>query len=779
MKNLTPIAPKPIVYVFSTAYKPFIGGAEVAIEEVTARLKEHFDFIVVTARLQRGLHKEEIDNGIRIVRVGIGSPIDKYLLPLIGPFVVRKLLKRFPAALFWGVMVSFASGVPYLINIFRWRKTIPIVLTLQEGDPESHLRKSRFGLIGLAWRAALLGARQVTAISNYLGELAKRFGYRGAVYVIPNGVALEGFGGTLNEKEKRLRRQNLGIPAKAKVLVSTSRLVKKNGIDTAIASLRHIPPSLRGETFLLLVGGGGEEAALKTLAAEMGVASHVVFLGEKEHKEAIKCLELADIFVRPSRSEGMGNSFIEAMAAKIPVIGTPVGGILDFLIDRETGMVVEPDNPQAVAKAVRELLGDTSLRDGVVRQAFQLVSERYGWERIAGLYQSVFFEEIRRAKRPLLLLATGIYPPELGGTARYAGKLHQLLSADGWRVEVLAYTSGSRERLSGVHLTRRSFPTGLRHLMAFLSALPGVWRSDFVVLLDHFSMGFPAALAAFICRKRYLVRVGGDFLWETHVETHRQELALPDLYRGPPSFGLKEKIIYYLARFVLQKASLVIFSTDWQRNIFLSPYRLREANTAVIPNAVERAITHLGPSSKARAEIVYAGRFLFLKNLRRALLVFREFRLKEKSRLRIRLIGEGPEERQLRIMLLSYGMGEYVAIEPPLAHAALQAVIKEARAVMIPSFSDVSPNLALEALALQVPAILTKHCGFELDEKQGVVLVDPFSESSFFSAYQMVENPRTYRKLRTGAGSGALVSSWEELAQKYDELLRSLLKKHP
>src|SRR3989338_132774 len=771
MNDLTPN--KPVIYVFSTAYDPFIGGAEIAAAEAARRLSGSFDFFVITARFNRHLPKREKKNGTTIIRVGLGFGGDKYLLPIWGTFAVLKLMRQHPPALFWAVMVTFASIVPYIVNLFRRRNKIPIVLTLQEGDPETHLRKSRLGLINLAWRLLLRRAEKVTAISSYLADLASRFGYGGEVSIIPNGVSVEKLMGRMSIEERQALRAGIGVPDGAHMIVSISRLVRKNCLDTAILSLSHLPQALREKIYLVLVGGGGEENSLKSLAKNICAKNRVIFLGERPYDEAMKYLRAADIFVRPSRSEGMGNSFIEAMAAGIPVIGTPVGGIADFLTDRETGLVVEPDDPKAVAAAIEAFVSDAPLREHVIAIALDLASSRYRWERVAGLYHKAFASGIRRASYPRVLVVTGIYPPEIGGTASYAAKLKEILSAGEWVVEVLSFAEKSQSD-GGTYRISRRFPTGIRHILAFLRALPLVCKSDAVILLDHFSMGFPVSLATFICRRPYILRIGGDFLWESHVEMKRAQITLQAFYESLRPTN-KERIIFYLARFVMRGAALIAFSTEWQRRIFLSPYGIEEDRTAVLQNAVE-AGTSAAHAQKTRSEIIYAGRFLFLKNLRRAMLAFREFKIAQGGALKMRLIGEGPEERQLKTLALSYGVGDYVSIEPPMPRLALMETIKNARAVIVPSFSDISPNLALEALAAGVPAILTKHNGYNIGGEGGVVPIDPLLDTSFLDAYRRIANPVTYKKLKNAAAK-AVFPAWGGLGKRYEESLSRILSK--
>ena len=87
--------------------------------------------------------------------------------------------------------------------------------------------------------------------------------------------------------------------------------------------------------------------------------------------------------MRPSLSEGLGNSFIEAMAAGVPVIGTQVGGIPDFLRDKETGFFCEVRNPKSIAEKVKEILENNELRANVIKNAQELVTKNYDWDLVA------------------------------------------------------------------------------------------------------------------------------------------------------------------------------------------------------------------------------------------------------------------------------------------------------------------------------------------------------------------------------------------------------------
>jgi len=115
-----------------------------------------------------------------------------------------------------------------------------------------------------------------------------------------------------------------------------------------------------------------------------------VFAGFVTQEEIPKYLKISDIFVRPSLSEGFGNSFIEAMAVGIPVIATAVGGIVDFLADQSTGLFCLTKDPKSIADKVTLLMSDKKLADRLVETAQTMVSARYDWGAVAGRMREVF-----------------------------------------------------------------------------------------------------------------------------------------------------------------------------------------------------------------------------------------------------------------------------------------------------------------------------------------------------------------------------------------------------
>ncbi len=360
------------ILIFSLAYYPRVGGAEVAIKEITDRISD-IEFHMITMRFSRADLKQEKIGNIFVNRVGIGSSyISKILFIPQAILKARKLeqKEKFDAA--WAMM-SYMT-IPIILS--RLYIGLPYALTLQEGDTYDHMfARLRvlpvIPILSLGFKRATV----VQAISTYLGGWARKHGFKGQVEVIPNGVDVKKFSG-----EKVLHDGT--------VLITSSRLVNKNAVDDIISVLVDLP-NMR----LVVAGNGPDEKDLKQLAQKLGVAKRIEFLGYVDHSRLPALLHTSDIFVRPSRSEGMGNSFVEAMAAGLPVIATQEGGLKDF-ISTETAWVVDKNSPEQIALQIKAILSNPEQSARVVESARKLVVEKYDWSLVARDMREMVFAKL-------------------------------------------------------------------------------------------------------------------------------------------------------------------------------------------------------------------------------------------------------------------------------------------------------------------------------------------------------------------------------------------------
>ena len=363
------------VLIFSTAYLPLIGGAEVAMKEITDRLPDiHFD--LYCAKIQRGLPTTERIGNVMVHRVGFGHRFDKFLLPIIGPLWALIKPSGSEDRIVWSLLASY-GGFAALVYTWLMPRT-NMVLTLQEGDPLEHYAQ-RAGWFTSLHKQVFVRANVVHAISKFLGDWAVKMGFKGTPIIIPNGVDVERFAKRISTEERQSRRAALGVAPSDVVLVTVSRLSLKNGVDDLIRSLTKLPSAYKA----LLIGEGEDRQKLEVLTQQKELKDRVIFLGAKDHSELPALLQASDVFVRPSLSEALGNSFLEAMAAGVPIVGTPVGGIPDFLMDGETGVFCQPRDPDSIAQAVMRIQTEAGLKEKIVEHASRIVKEKYEWNQIA------------------------------------------------------------------------------------------------------------------------------------------------------------------------------------------------------------------------------------------------------------------------------------------------------------------------------------------------------------------------------------------------------------
>ncbi len=360
------------ILIFSLFYHPkYIGGAEIAIKEITDRIGQNdIQFDMIT--LKRGDKDFEKIGNVNIYRIGNS----KLLYPFFAFGKAIKLNKINNYNSVWSMMASYAGLAGFLFKKFNPR--INFILSLQEGE------FGKINYIKPIIRKIINSANIIQVISNFLGDWAREMGFKKDIVVIPNAVDLQLFSKVNSEFKIDRKPEDY-------LLITTSRLVRKNAVEDIIDSLTYLPSNVK----LLILGNGVLEKKLKDKVIDLSLSDRVNFLGYIPHKDLPKYLQASDIFIRPSLSEGFGSSFIEAMATKIPVIATPVGGIVDFLKDGETGLLCEIKNPKSIAQKVEKLLKDKESRDYIVRNAYEMVKNKYDWNIIANdMKNKVFLKMI-------------------------------------------------------------------------------------------------------------------------------------------------------------------------------------------------------------------------------------------------------------------------------------------------------------------------------------------------------------------------------------------------
>jgi len=201
-----------------------------------------------------------------------------------------------------------------------------------------------------------------------------RLGYRPeSIQVIYNGIDLGSFREDDSGKVISLRRE-LGLDHGEAILVNVGRLIPQKGQRYLIMAMPKVldeQPSCK----LLLVGEGPMENELQDLAHDLGVGEAIWFLRTRHDVPAI--LQLSDLFVLPSLSEGMPVALLEAMAMRKPCIASNITSIPEVVEDGRSGVLVEPQRPDQLANAVLSLIDDPERRQAMRVRGRQIVKEKF------------------------------------------------------------------------------------------------------------------------------------------------------------------------------------------------------------------------------------------------------------------------------------------------------------------------------------------------------------------------------------------------------------------
>ncbi len=382
--------------ILSLVYFPLPnGGAEPAIKEITNRISpEEIEFHMITCLWDSNLPRVEKYENILIHRIGFGVPepkfedfksnyklnLNKYYFQIVAPIKALQLHLKYNYYGIWAMM-AHSCGIP--AGIFKTIfPNVKYFLSLQEGDPIEHIEKIAHKIPFISWILFKRGftlADKVQTISHYLADWAKKLNPKITPVLIKNGANPN----DLKEKFTEVEIENIKIKLGKKMgdifLVNTSRVVHQKGIDTTIESLKFLPDNIK----YLIVGEGDKIDEYKKLAESLGVSDRVISTGRVDRSVVTLYRKASDIFVAPSRTEGLGNAFISALASRLPLITTGVGGIGDYAFDNKTAWIVPLESPKAIADKVLEIINNPLKVKEISDYARHMVEEEYDWDKIA------------------------------------------------------------------------------------------------------------------------------------------------------------------------------------------------------------------------------------------------------------------------------------------------------------------------------------------------------------------------------------------------------------
>lgn len=311
-----------------------------------------------------------------------------------GAFTASKVLAKIAEQYHVELIHTFGIRSSTLAWMTRKKIKVPWVITLPNINSTDYQNIFQ-AQISHSWNNFLLRqADAVHVISPHLKEYLSTIPFPPkTVYTIINGVDVPV---NLNTYDHKWIHKNYSLPQNGVVIGTTGRLEDVKGYDvliTAMATLRRH----HSQVYLILVGDGSRRSSLQRLAEELGLAGYVIFTGYTstiwEH------LMSMDMFVCSSRSEGVPFSVLEAMAVGLPIIATNVGGIPGIIANQHSGILIPPNNPDAMAEALQELLANPDKAAQLGQNASARIKNEFSAQYMAENVQCMYDEMLERYTR--------------------------------------------------------------------------------------------------------------------------------------------------------------------------------------------------------------------------------------------------------------------------------------------------------------------------------------------------------------------------------------------
>ena len=368
------------ILMLNYEYPPLGGGASNATYYLLNELSQFDDITIdlITSSATNEFEEEKISGSVHIYKLPVGKKNLHYWTQkeiISYSRQAYKHIKKMKEQTQYDLIHAF-FGIPCGAIAYRFRKESPYIVSLRGSDVPGFNERFSFQYIFLkplirrVWR----NAAAVIANSGGLKELALKTDRAAKIGVIYNGVNIKDFA-------QRDNRENENI-----VILTVARLIKRKGIDDLI---RAVPAIVKGHQNIKvkIIGEGNMGAELKALAEKLKVSEYIEFLGYVPHNEISNYYSTSDVFVLPSRNEGMSNTVLEAMASGLPVITTDTGGTRE-LIDGN-GIIVPSEDSDVISEAVLRLINDHKLRVSRGMKS-RKIAENMSWKKVADAYYNFY-----------------------------------------------------------------------------------------------------------------------------------------------------------------------------------------------------------------------------------------------------------------------------------------------------------------------------------------------------------------------------------------------------
>ncbi len=360
-----------------------------------------------------------------------------------------------------------------------------------------------------------------------------------------------------------------------------------------------------------------------------------------------------------------------------------------------------------------------------------------------------------------MTIATGIYPPSIGGPASYSKLLADEFDEYGYSINVVTFDSF------------RKYPKGISHLLYFFTLLKKSVGTDFLYVMDPVTVGLPAFLVSLFVRKPYLLRLGGDYAWEQGVARFGVLDTLDDfVVRKQDSIPVR--ILQKVQAFVARHSKKVIVPSKYLGKI-VEKWGIESSQIKVIYNAFEPASFLLKEKVPSKqVSIISVGRLVAWKGFRELVYVTNKL-VKEGISVTLSIVGSGPLQKELEDYITELDAGEYITMKGVLSKKDLEKEMLEHDVFALYTGYEGFSHLILEAMSLGVPILTTKVGGNTevLQDRENAILIDRDKEALEKSLKEIVLDETLRKKLSSKAQQDVRRFSKKNMFIELDETIRN------
>ena len=718
-----------------------------------------WDVVVVTSNENNKEKKVETIDKIKVYRLPLLFKISNTPINPFWYFDIKNIIKIEKPDI-----VNAHGPVPFIADVSALAAgSIPFVMTYHSGT----MKKNRFLpdiLIGLYenvfLKFTIKKATKIILASNFVKRtMLKKYSYKSIV--INPGVDTSIF------KPLNIRKKSENTVL---FICRYANMHKMKGLDTILEAMKTLPYAK-----LRIIG---EKGKMK--------GKNIEYVGIKTGNDLVEEMQNSSVLVLPSLAhmESFGMVLVEAMACKIPVIGTDIGGIPEIIDSRKNGIIIPPNNSKALAKALNEIFTNKEFALTMGEGGYHKVINKFQWTNKVRETNLEFQKVIQNTAKHKLLKVLVIckeFPPHVQGGlgVHYKELVNELKNY--CEVELICardnFKTPKNEYFKNLHIYRILIPS--------------------IFPLNHIVFNLVAFIKG-VSTKKDITHICSPFgLLNVIFKDSITVVKLHTIYPMQKGNFLYKRIIFPIASFVdmllIQRSDFVISTSDFMKKNIIKNYKISPNKISVIYNGINKVFfeknnhkknlirNELNISRDAKV-VLYIGRFVPRKGALKLIHSIPEIIKKNKNIVFILIGGgftEGSQyEKDISTTIKRFGLETNIRIIPWIDHKNILKYYETSDIFIHPATFEPFGNVILEAMAMGLPVITTKSGGpEEIVQENGIVLDKNTPSSISKGILKLIKQKKLRQQLSIKGIRRAKAFSWKFNAMETISIYKSLLSK--